>query len=49
MNLSKLSEDNKLISGVPTKDITSYKGWQIITKEQMINFISGMYKIDYLH
>ena len=25
------------------------KGWQIITAEQMIYFISGMYKIDYLN
>jgi len=28
--------------------ITSYKGWQIITNEQMNNFINNMYKIDFL-
>ena len=25
----------------------SDKGWQVITTEQMINFITGIYKIDY--
>ena len=29
-------------------DIKSCKGWQIITLEQMINFIDGVYKIDFL-
>ena len=27
--------------------IRSDKGWQVITTEQMINFITGIYKIDY--
>ena len=29
--------------------IISSKGWQIITKEQMKNFIDGLYKIDCLN
>jgi hypothetical protein len=29
-------------------DIKNNKTWQIITKEQMINFINGIYKIHYL-
>jgi len=28
--------------------VKSDKGWQIITTDQMINFINGIYKIDYL-
>jgi hypothetical protein len=28
--------------------INSCRGWQIITTEQMINFIDGKYKIDFL-
>ena len=28
--------------------IKSNKGWQIITTEQMINFIDGTYKMEYL-
>jgi len=27
--------------------IRSDKGWQVITTEQMINFVTGIYKIDY--
>jgi hypothetical protein len=29
-------------------DISSDKCWQVITTEQMIHFITGIYKIDYM-
>jgi len=28
--------------------IRSDKGWQVITTEQMIHFVTGIYKIDYM-
>jgi hypothetical protein len=30
-------------------NIHSYKGWQIISPEQVINFINKKYKLDYLN